>query len=135
MTIKVMVIDDSSVVRQVITDLLAPCRDIDLIATAADPIFAMGKMRSNWPDVIVLDIEMPRMNGISFLRQIMTIRPTPVVICSSHADPDSGTTMDALAAGAVDIIRKPAVGIRDFLHDSSAELGLSEISCLRGVVA
>ena len=128
MTIKVMVIDDSSVVRQVISDLLAPCRDIEVIATAADPIFAMNKMRSNWPDVILLDVEMPRMDGISFLRQIMTIRPTPVVICSSHADPDSGTSMDAIAAGAVDIIHKPALGIRNFLHNSAADL----ISAIRG---
>lgn len=122
MTIKLMIVDDSSVVRQVMQDLLAPCSDISVIATAADPIFAMSKMRSNWPDVIVLDIEMPRMDGITFLRQIMAIRPTPVVICSSHADPSSAITMEAVAAGAVDFIRKPALGIRDFLHDSSEEL-------------
>eukprot|EP01037_Dinobryon_pediforme_P021465 gene21465-22336_t len=106
----------------VMQDLLAPCTDISVIATAADPIFAMSKMRNNWPDVIVLDVEMPRMDGITFLRQIMAIRPTPVVICSSHADPSSAVTMEAVAAGAVDFIRKPALGIRDFLHDSSEEL-------------
>jgi len=122
MTIKLMIVDDSSVVRQVMQDLLAPCTDISVIATAADPIFAMSKMRNNWPDVIVLDVEMPRMDGITFLRQIMAIRPTPVVICSSHADPNSAITMEAVAAGAVDFIRKPALGIRDFLHDSSEEL-------------
>jgi len=122
MTIKVMIVDDSSVVRQVIQDLLEPCHDISVIATAPDPIFAMAKMRANWPDVIVLDIEMPRMDGITFLRQIMAIRPTPVVICSSLAERSATVTMEALAAGAVGIITKPQLGIRDFLQDSSDDL-------------
>ncbi|WP_034295382.1 chemotaxis response regulator protein-glutamate methylesterase [Herbaspirillum sp. RV1423] len=122
MTIKVMIVDDSSVVRQVIQDLLEPCDDICVVATAPDPIFAMAKMRANWPDVIVLDIEMPRMDGITFLRQIMAIRPTPVVICSSLAERSATVTMEALAAGAVSIITKPALGIRDFLQDSSEDL-------------
>lgn len=122
MTIKVMIVDDSSVVRQVIQDLLDPCHDITVIATAPDPIFAMAKMRANWPDVIVLDIEMPRMDGITFLRQIMAIRPTPVVICSSLAERSASVTMEALAAGAVGIITKPQLGIRDFLQDSSDDL-------------
>ncbi|AKZ62356.1 chemotaxis protein [Herbaspirillum hiltneri N3] len=122
MTIKVMIVDDSSVVRQVIQDLLEPCHDISVIATAPDPIFAMAKMRANWPDVIVLDIEMPRMDGITFLRQIMAIRPTPVVICSSLAEHSATVTMEALAAGAVGIITKPQLGIRDFLQDSSDAL-------------
>jgi two-component system chemotaxis response regulator CheB len=122
MTIKVMIVDDSSLVRQVIQDLLEPCHDINVIATAQDPIFAMAKMRANWPDVIVLDIEMPRMDGITFLRQIMAIRPTPVVICSSLAERSATVTMEALAAGAVGIITKPQLGIRDFLQDSSEDL-------------
>jgi len=122
MTIKVMIVDDSSLVRQVIQDLLEPCHDINVIATAPDPIFAMAKMRANWPDVIVLDIEMPRMDGITFLRQIMAIRPTPVVICSSLAERSAAVTMEALAAGAVGIITKPQLGIRDFLQDSSDDL-------------
>lgn len=122
MTIKVMIVDDSSVVRQVIQDLIEPCHDISVIATAPDPIFAMAKMRANWPDVIILDIEMPRMDGITFLRQIMAIRPTPVVICSSLAERSASVTMEALAAGAVGIITKPSLGIRDFLQDSSEDL-------------
>ncbi|WP_050477373.1 protein-glutamate methylesterase/protein-glutamine glutaminase [Herbaspirillum rhizosphaerae] len=122
MTIKVMIVDDSSVVRQVIQDLIAPCHDIAVISTAPDPIFAMAKMRANWPDVIILDIEMPRMDGITFLRQIMAIRPTPVVICSSLAERSATVTMEALAAGAVGIITKPSLGIRDFLQDSSEDL-------------
>jgi len=122
MTIKVIIVDDSSVVREVIQDLIQPCRDIDVIATAPDPIFAMAKMRANWPDVIILDIEMPRMDGLTFLRQIMAIRPTPVVICSSLAEQSASVTVEALAAGAVSIITKPALGIRDFLQNSSDHL-------------
>ncbi len=122
MTIKVMIVDDSSVVRQVIQDLIEPCHDLSVIATAPDPIFAMAKMRANWPDVIILDIEMPRMDGITFLRQIMAIRPTPVVICSSLAERSAAVTMEALAAGAVGVITKPSLGIRDFLQDSSEDL-------------
>jgi two-component system chemotaxis response regulator CheB len=122
MTIKVMIVDDSSVVRQVLQELLECCEDISVIATAPDPIFAISKMRMTWPDVIVLDIEMPRMDGLTFLRQIMAIRPTPVVICSSHGEHSTSVTMEALAAGAIGVIPKPALGIRDFLHDSSQAL-------------
>ncbi|MFL9924393.1 chemotaxis response regulator protein-glutamate methylesterase [Herbaspirillum lusitanum] len=122
MKTRVMIVDDSSVVRQVMQDLLAHCHDIEVIATASDPIFAMGKMRVAWPDVIVLDIEMPRMDGITFLRQIMAIRPTPVIICSTLTEKNAGITMEALAAGAVGIITKPSLGVRDFLHDSSDDL-------------
>lgn len=122
MSTKVMIVDDSSVVRQVMQDLLEPCADIEVIGTAPDPIFAMRKMRANWPDVVVLDIEMPRMDGITFLKQIMAIRPTPVVICSSLAERSAAITMEALAAGAVGVIAKPSLGIRDFLLDSTADL-------------
>jgi len=122
MSTKVMIVDDSSVVRQVMQDLLEPCPDIEVIGTAPDPIFAMRKMRANWPDVVVLDIEMPRMDGITFLKQIMAIRPTPVVICSSLAESSAAVTMEALAAGAVGVIAKPSLGIRDFLLDSTADL-------------
>ncbi|HSC78726.1 MAG TPA: chemotaxis response regulator protein-glutamate methylesterase [Chitinolyticbacter sp.] len=120
--IKVMIVDDSSVVRQVMQVVLARHRDIEVIATASDPIFAMQKMRINWPDVIVLDIEMPRMDGITFMKQLMTIRPTPVVICSSLTERGADVTMQALAAGALGIITKPTIGLKDFLQDSSADL-------------
>lgn len=122
MTTSVMIIDDSSVVRQVMQDLLEPCEDIRVIATASDPIFAMAKMRANWPDVIMLDVEMPRMDGITFLRQIMALHPTPVVICSYLVDGTGPIAMEALAAGAVSIIAKPTLGVRDFLHDNAQEL-------------
>jgi len=120
--IKVMVVDDSAVVRQVIAQTLARERSIEVLAAVADPLFAMQRMRSAWPDVIVLDVEMPRMDGITFLRKIMAERPTPVVICSSLTVAGAETTMQALAAGAVTIVAKPKAGVRDFLLDASADL-------------
>jgi two-component system chemotaxis response regulator CheB len=123
--IKVMIIDDSAVVRQVLQSLLDQEPDIQVIAVASDPIFALDKMRKNWPDVIVLDIEMPRMDGITFLNKIMAEHPTPVVICSSFTEKGAIATMQALAAGAVEIISKPKIGLKDFLLDSSNELANS----------
>src|SRR5260370_27928643 len=121
-TIKVTVVDDSAVVRQVISGALARERSIEGLAAVADPIFAMQRMRTHWPDVIVLDVEMPRMDGITFLRKIMTERPTPVVICSTLTVAGAETTMQALAAGAVTIVTKPKIGVRNFLLDASSDL-------------
>lgn len=120
--IRVLLVDDSAVVRQVMLALLEREPDIQVIGAASDPLFAMAKLAKEWPDVIVLDIEMPRMNGITFLKKIMSERPTPVVICSSLTEKGAETTLQALAAGAVDIITKPKVGLKDFLQDSAAEL-------------
>ncbi|WP_210397259.1 protein-glutamate methylesterase/protein-glutamine glutaminase [Motiliproteus sediminis] len=117
--IKVMVVDDSAVVRQVVSEVLSKDPGIEIIAVASDPIFAMSRMEKQWPDVILLDIEMPRMDGISFLAKIMAERPTPVVICSSLAESNSETMQRALAAGAVEIITKPKVGLKGFLHESA----------------
>ena len=122
MTIKVMIVDDSAVVRQVLQQQLAKSRDIEIIATAPDPIFALEKMKTAWPDVIVLDVEMPRMDGVTFLRQIMASRPTPVIICSTLTEAGAEITMQALAAGAFAIINKPKVGLRDYILDSSDDL-------------
>lgn len=124
--IKVMVIDDSALVRRVISQVLEKENDILVMATAADPIFAMSKMKADdWPDVIVLDIEMPRMDGLTFLRQIMSTRPTPVIICSSLAESGARVTLEALQLGAVTIITKPTVGLRNFFADSSNDLAQS----------
>ncbi len=122
MAIKVMIVDDSAVVRQVMLDTLSKASDIVVIGSAPDPIFAREKMQKEWPDVIVLDIEMPRMDGLTFLKQIMAERPTPVVICSSLTEKGAEITMQALSAGALAIITKPSLGIRDFIQDSSADL-------------
>jgi two-component system chemotaxis response regulator CheB len=120
--IKVIVVDDSAVVRQTVTALLDADPGIEVIGAVADPILAMARMKSTWPDVIVLDIEMPRMDGITFLRKLMAERPTPVVICSSLTQKGAHTTMDALAAGAVSIITKPKLGVKQFLLDSCNDL-------------
>ena len=117
--IKVLIVDDSAVVRQVVTKVLATAPGIKVIATAADPFFAVDKLKAEWPDVIILDIEMPRMDGISFLRKIMAERPTPVIICSSLAEQGAAATFAALAAGAVSIITKPKAGLKGFLEDSA----------------
>ena len=120
--IKVMVVDDSAVVRKVMSATLERDPDIRVIGTAPDPLFAIDKMRRDWPDVITLDIEMPRMDGITFLGKLMAERPTPVVICSSLTTKNAETTLQALAAGAVAIITKPGLGVGDFLKDSSDDL-------------
>lgn len=120
--IKVMLVDDSAVVRQVLTALLSKDSAIEVIASAPDPIFAMDKMNSNWPDVIVLDVEMPRMDGITFLKQIMSIRPTPVIICSTLTEKGAATSMQALAAGAVAIVTKPKAGLKNFLEIDAGDI-------------
>lgn len=120
--IKVMVVDDSAVVRQVVTGLLSSDPDVEVLGAVADPLLAMVRMKTQWPDVIVLDIEMPRMDGITFLKKIMQDRPTPVVICSTLAESGAKTSIEALAAGAVAIITKPKIGLKQFLHESAREL-------------
>ncbi len=120
--IRVLIVDDSAVVRQMLQTILSEQADIEVIGTASDPYFAIEKMRGNWPDVITLDVEMPRMDGITFLRKIMASRPTPVVICSSLTEQGAETTMEALAAGAVSIFTKPQVGVKGFLQSSKVEL-------------
>jgi two-component system chemotaxis response regulator CheB len=117
MAIKVLIVDDSAVVRQVLTQQLSTASGIQVIGAASDPIFAMKKMEDEWPDVIILDIEMPRMDGITFLKKIMSERPTPVVICSTLTDKGAEVTMQAMSAGAVDIITKPKVQLKGFLQD------------------
>jgi two-component system chemotaxis response regulator CheB len=120
--IKVLVVDDSAVVRQVMLEVLKTAPDIEVIGTASDPLFALQKMQTQWPDVITLDVEMPRMDGITFLRKLMAEHPTPVVICSSLTEKGAETTMQALAAGALAIITKPKMGVKQFLQDASNDL-------------
>jgi two-component system chemotaxis response regulator CheB len=120
--IKVMVVDDSAVVRQVARELLGRDPAIEVIGVAADPLFALERMKQAWPDVIVLDIEMPRMDGLTFLRKIMAERPTPVVICSTLTERGAQTTLEAMAAGAVTIITKPKLGLKQFLVDAQSDL-------------
>ncbi|AAN49628.1 chemotaxis-specific protein-glutamate methyltransferase CheB [Leptospira interrogans] len=116
--IQVFIVDDSAVVRQVLTQILNKDPEIEIIGFASDPIFASEKLSSVWPDVFILDIEMPRMDGISFLKKIMSEKPTPVIICSSLAEKESETAVLAMKLGAVDIIEKPKVGLKNFLEES-----------------
>ena len=120
--IRVLIVDDSAVVRQVLTQLLSKSDAIEVIGSVSDPIFAMAKMNQDWPDVVVLDVEMPRMDGITFLKKIMSVRPTPVVICSTLTEKGAETTLQALSAGAVGIVTKPKVGLKSFLEDDSADI-------------
>jgi len=121
-TIRVMIVDDSATVRQVLSGVLSAAPDIEVIATAPDPLFALDKMHKDWPDVVVLDVEMPRMDGITFLRKLMAERPTPVVICSTLTEKGAETTMQAMAAGAVGIVTKPKLGLKQFFLDSGDDL-------------
>jgi len=120
--IRVTIVDDSAVVRQVMSAVLGSDPEIRVIATASDPIFAMNKMQVEWPDVITLDVEMPRMDGISFLRRIMAERPTPVVVCSTLTEAGAKTAVEALEAGAVEVISKPKIGLHDYLTESATTL-------------
>jgi len=119
MTIQVMIVDDSAVVRQVLTQAFADAPGITVMDVANDPIAAMEKMKKQWPDVLVLDVEMPRMDGITFLRQLMQTHPTPVVICSSLTQKGTDISMQAMAAGAVEVIAKPQAGVKQFLEENS----------------
>nr|WP_314492104.1 chemotaxis response regulator protein-glutamate methylesterase [uncultured Pseudomonas sp.] len=120
--ISVLLVDDSAVVRQVLQAILGDTPDIHVMGAASDPLFAMDKLAREWPDVIVLDVEMPRMDGITFLKKIMSERPTPVIICSSLTQKGAETSLQALSAGAVEIITKPSTGLKGFLLESAAEL-------------
>jgi two-component system chemotaxis response regulator CheB len=120
--VSVLIVDDSAVVRQVLSQLLREDPGIEVMAAVADPLFAIERMKIQWPDVIVLDVEMPRMDGITFLRKIMSERPTPVVICSTLTERGAETTMQALSAGAVEIVTKPKIGLKDFLSESAQDL-------------
>jgi len=118
----VFVVDDSAVVRQVVSEMVGKAPDLRLVGVAPDPLYALERMQRDWPDVIVLDVEMPRMDGITFLKKIMAERPTPVVICSTLTERNTQTSLQALAAGAVDVVAKPKLGLKRFLEDTSGNL-------------
>lgn len=120
--LKVLIVDDSPVVRQTLSNVLASDREIEVIGAATDPYQAVAIMREQAPDVITLDIEMPRMDGLTFLQRIMAQHPIPVVICSSHTTDGSDATMRALEYGAVDIITKPRLGTDTFFAESQIVL-------------
>jgi two-component system chemotaxis response regulator CheB len=118
--LRVLVVDDSAVVRQALSKILS---HVGMqVVTANDPIIAMEKMSREPPDVVVLDIEMPRMDGLTFLQKLMVERPLPVVVCSGLAGPGTEVALHALEEGAVDVVAKPRLGVKGFLEDSARRL-------------
>ena len=120
--VNVYVIDDSAVVRQTVAHLLAGSTEVTLMGSAPNPLIALTALKSIRPDVLLLDIEMPGMDGLTFLRQIMVDNPIPTVICSTLSMDGSRVALEALAAGAVAIIAKPKLGLKQFLEDSRRNL-------------
>jgi len=120
--ISVLIVDDSALVRQTMAEILSSDPSIEIMGTAADPFAAAEKIKRQIPDVITLDVEMPRMDGITFLKKIMTQHPIPIVMCSSLTERGSETAMKAMEYGAVDIIIKPKLGTKRFLEESKVRL-------------
>ena len=116
--LKVLVVDDSATVRQVLSIVLPEKRGFR-VTVAADPLIAIQKMKKSVPDVILLDLEMPHMDGMTFLRKMMAENPIPIVVCSALTGPTTDAAIRALECGAVDIITKPAIGVRGFLEESA----------------
>ncbi len=120
--IRVLIIDDSASVRQTLVRVLQEDPDIEVMGVATDPFMAAKKIQEEIPDVITLDVEMPRMDGITFLRKLMLQRPIPVVMCSSLTEAGSETLLQALEAGAVDVILKSKIGAADSLADDAVRI-------------
>jgi len=120
--IRVLIVDDSATVRQTLCSIISGSPDIEVMATAGDPFIAAQRIQEEVPDVIILDVEMPRMDGITFLRKIMAQRPIPTILCSTLLESGSETLLDALEAGAVDIILKPRVDTKQFFAESQMRI-------------
>ncbi len=120
--IKVLVVDDSALVRQILVEILKRARDIEVVGTASDPFMAREKIKETNPDVLTLDVEMPRMDGLTFLANLMRLRPMPVVMISSLTDRGAETTLKALELGAIDFVSKPKIDIAGTLGDFGDEI-------------
>jgi len=120
--IRVLIIDDSASVRLALSQIIDADPELEVMGTASDPYVAVERLRKETPDVIFLDIEMPRMDGLTFLRRLMAQRPLPVVICSSVAEAGSDVCLKALEAGAVEVVSKPRVDTAQWLHESSVRI-------------
>ena len=120
--LRVLIVDDSAVVRQTLSEIIASDPQLEVMATASDPFFAAQRIAEEVPDVITLDVEMPRMDGLTFLRKIMSQHPIPVVIISSLTEQGTITGMKALELGAVEIITKPQMNTRQFIEESRIKI-------------
>lgn len=120
--IRVLIVDDSASVRTTLSEIIAADPDLEVMATASDPYVAVERIRHEVPDVMFLDLEMPRMDGLTFLRKMMAQRPIPTVICSSLTAEGSEALMQALEAGAVDVVTKPRVDTAQWLQESSMRI-------------
>jgi two-component system chemotaxis response regulator CheB len=120
--IRVLIVDDSSLVRQMLTDILNESGDIEVVGAASDPLFARERIKALNPDVLTLDVEMPRMDGLTFLSNLMRLRPMPVLMVSSLTERGAQTTLRALELGAVDFVSKPKTDLTGTLRDFSEEI-------------
>lgn len=120
--IKVLIVDDSALVRQVLTRILEQDAAIEVVGTAPDPFVARDRIKSLEPDVLTLDVEMPRMDGLTFLRNLMRLHPMPVVMVSTLTEKGADVTLEALETGAVDFVSKPRIDIAHTLDDYAEEL-------------
>ena len=134
--IKVLVIDDSALVRQILSQILGSARDIELVGTASDPFMARERIKETNPDVLTLDVEMPRMDGLTFLANLMRLRPIPTIMVSSLTERGAEITLKALELGAIDFVSKPKVDIAGTLKDFGEEiLGKIRVAAEARVVA
>lgn len=122
MTIKLLIVDDSALIRQILTEIMSEDDEIEVVGTAPDPLIARERIKALNPDVITLDIEMPRMDGLSFLEKIMSLRPMPVIVVSTLTQKNADAALRALELGAVDYVGKPLVDIRHGIGDLRDEL-------------
>src|SRR5882724_3815670 len=120
--IRVLIIDDSALVRRILSELLSEDQEIEVVGTAGDAYAAREKIKQCDPDVLTLDVEMPKMDGVTFLRNLMRLRPMPVVMVSSLTEHGAEITLDALAVGAVDYLPKPKIDLAATLGDYAEEL-------------
>src|SRR5271155_4433840 len=120
--IRVLIVDDSALVRSLLTDILGADPGIEVVGVASDAHIAREKIKALNPDVLTLDIEMPKMDGVTFLRNLMRLRPMPVIMVSTLTEHGAGITLDALAAGAVDYLPKPKIDVAATLGDYREEL-------------
>jgi two-component system chemotaxis response regulator CheB len=120
--IRVLIVDDSLLIRKVLTEILNSSPDIEVVGAAEDPYVAREMIKELNPDVLTLDIEMPRMDGITFLRNLMRLRPMPVVMISALTESNAEVTLTALELGAVDFIAKPTIDVESSLNDYAEEI-------------